>query len=414
MSQTIYTEEEIEILQKRIIDYISNKCLKCEKPKSINNLEKQCSNIINNERCCFNSLNLTEAHKKTLIANLQKYKIIGCKFKYESENYMEQSWNSNAKDMRTKVSIYIHYINIHGELYSNNNIGTIQFSIEDIITKPFCPEGYKKLGPVNGCYSYVTFHGSHHVYIKKSFIIPKYLLNIILMTDYFGKIDIISSSSYDNLNTIIVTNIYNNIYVNFMKYIIKENDAKYNILFYHSRDLDLEIINNIEINNEKEIAEYYDNIEKERQRKIQEELDRIAKEKQDEIDRIAREKQEKIDKENEIKRIARGNITIEKNTITIEKNTYDNINLCEYLPYKNKKICDDSGSIKNIRYTEITHITFINCKLSEISKYYTGITHLTFIKCNNFKTMSRYLKAELKYLKINDEILFDKVNVYSV
>ena len=37
----------------------------------------------------------------------------------------------------------------------------------------------------------------------------------------------------------------------------------------------------------------------------------------------------------------------------------------------------------------------------------TGITHLTFIKCNNFKTMSRYLKAELKYLKINDEILFD-------
>jgi hypothetical protein len=208
-----------------------------------------------------------------------------------------------------------------------------------------------------------------------------------------------------------------------MKYIINKNDAKFNSLFYCNDDI--EKIDDIEILHKKEIDEYYDNIEKEKEilrleeldriaKEKQDELDRIAKEKQEELDRIAKEKQEELDKENEIKRIARGIITIKKNTLIIDKNTYENVNLCDFLPYKTKKICDDSGSIKNIRYTEITNITFINCKLSEISKYYTGITHLTFIKCNNFKTMSRYLKAELKYLKINNEILFDKTDVYGV
>ena len=416
MSDTLYTDEEIKILQNRIINYISNTCLKCEKLKTKPN-----------NKCCFQTFDFNENHKKILSENLQRYKIIACNIKYKSENYMKDNFGSNGQSMRTKESMYIHYINIHGELYANNFTGKGNLAIEYIINMPFCSyQEYKSIGSFQGNENYEILYGLSHTYIKKTFIIPKYILNIILMTEYFDKINIITSRC--DSNPIIYLN---NIYIHFMKYIINYNNVNYNRLFYHSSDIDLENIVAIENTNKKEIDEYYDTIEKERQKIIQgeldrmareeqeklEKLDRIAKEKQAELDRIAKEKKDKIDKDNDIKRIARGNITIENNTLSIENNTYDTINLCEYLPYKNKKICDDSGNItniKNIRYTEITHITFINCKLSKISQYYTGITHLTFIKCNNFKSMSRYLKAELTYLKINDDILINKTDIYSV
>ena len=96
------------------------------------------------------------------------------------------------------------------------------------------------------------------------------------------------------------------------------------------------------------------------------------------------------------------------NDIKQALNQYSEINLCELLPYKTKKICDETGKIKNVRYTEITHITFINCQFTNISKYFTGITHLIIKKCPNFKNISRYLKDEIKFLQINNEILIDE------
>lgn len=93
------------------------------------------------------------------------------------------------------------------------------------------------------------------------------------------------------------------------------------------------------------------------------------------------------------------------NTLIIENNTCDEINLCDFLQHKTKKICDKNGNIKNIRYTDITNIIFINCNLISISKYYTGIILLNFINCPHFKNMSRYLKAELKYLIIDSSFL---------
>jgi hypothetical protein len=438
MSEIIYTNEEIEILQEKIIDDIFNKCLECKKPKS-NDINKNCSHTL---------LNFIEDDKLFLIENLQTYKIIGIKIVYKRENGMVENWGCNSKSMTTKKDIYIHYININGDVYSNTIIETLNNfchenyieSVKDFIDYPFyIYQEYDSLQYDRTFTKQITpkynfdrkcNNGNKYNYIEKSFILPKYLLNIILASDYFDYINVDSSKrNYINQTDIIKSqclknmNHNSNIYIKFIKYIINQNNSKFNSLFY--RSYDLENIEDIDTTNKKEIDEYYDNIEKEKERlrqdeldriakEKQDELDRIAKEKQDELDRIAKEKQDKIDKENEIKRIARGNITIEKNTLIIEKNTYENINLCDFLPYKTKKICDDSGSIKNIRYTEITNITFINCKLSEISKYYTGITHLIFIKCNNFKTMSRYLKAEIKYLKINNEILFDKTEVYSV
>lgn len=436
MSQIIYTDEEIQILQAKIIDDIVNKCLECKNPKS------------NKEKCThtmLNMLNLTEDNKILLIENLQKYKIIGFKIKFIREKGMVDTWGcNNYQSMGVQTNTYIHYINIHGDVYTSNNITPLGHnyypSIGDIIDYPFYVlQGYKSYqydrsyaNLITSNYNYSKY--SYHDYIKKSFIIPKKILNILLMTDYFKYLDISSSVRDFNINFRKEKYIFNNnIYINFMKYIINEHDTKYISLFYHSSDIDLENIKTIEITNKKEIDEYYDTIEKENEKKKQDELNRIAKEKQEkqeeldriakeeqdeidriakeekeELDRIAKEKQDELDKENEIKRLARGNIIIDNNTLIIENNTYNELNLCDYLRYKTKKICDDSGNIKNIRYTEITHITFINCKLSEISKYYTGITHLTFIKCNNFKTMSRYLKAELNYLKINNEILIDK------
>ena len=431
MSETLYTDEEIQILQSKIIDDIVNKCLECKNPKS------------NDKKCTHTMLNFTEDNKILLIENLQKYKIIGCKIKFIREKGMVDTWGCNTQSMGVQTNTYIHYINIHGDVYTNNNITPLGHnyypSIGDIIDYPFyILQGYKSYqydrsyaSLITSNYNYSKY--SSHDYIKKSFIIPKNVLNIILMTDYFKYLDISSSVPDFNCNFRKEKYIFNNnIYINFMKYIIKEYAINYISLFYHSSDIDLDNIKTIEITNKKEIDEYYDTIEKENAKKKQDEidriakeeqeeldrivkdkqdeLDRIAKEKQDEIDRIAKEKKDELDKENEIKRLARGNITIENNTLTIENNTYNELNLCDYLSYKTKKICDDSGNIKNIRYTEITHITFINCKLSEISKYYTGITHLTFIKCNNFKTMSRYLKAELNYLKINNEVLINKTD----
>jgi hypothetical protein len=433
MSDTIYTYEEIEILQAKIINDIFNICL--ERNKKIDNQTDK--------------IKFTEDDKLFLIENLKKYKIIACKiiFKIEYESFKD-FYDQNLSTYH-KENIYIHYINIHGDVYANNIITRIgqyyKVGILDFIDYPFyIYQEYEDYRSQNSLRTEliakqklqrrITYDKYNYIYgtinyIEKSFILPKYLLNLIFESNYIDYIDICSTLNY-HLQTdlhkkkkIKDLNYTNNIYIKFMKYIINKNDAKFNSLFYCNDDI--EKIDDIEILHKKEIDEYYDNIEKEKEilrleeldriaKEKQDELDRIAKEKQEELDRIAKEKQEELDKENEIKRIARGIITIKKNTLIIDKNTYENVNLCDFLPYKTKKICDDSGSIKNIRYTEITNITFINCKLSEISKYYTGITHLTFIKCNNFKTMSRYLKAELKYLKINNEILFDKTDVYGV
>jgi len=432
MSETIYTDEEIEILQQKIIEEIHKKC--------------------------YNNKEFIEDDKLFLIENLKKYKIIACKIEFKIEHGMVNNWGSNGQQFSTHQNTYIHYINIHGDVYNNTIITELdnsryesyRLTSKDFIDYPFyIYQEYETcrgnssichiLSPKHNLNRKCNYDKYNYIYgtlnyIEKSFILSKYLLNLILQSNYIDYIDICKIENYhtqtNDIKKYMIKNLNykNNIYIQFMKYIINKNDKNYNSLFYRTDDL--EKIDDIDIIHKKEIDDYYDNIEKEQARVIQEELDRIAKEKQEELDRIAKEKQEEldriakekqeeldriakekqdmIDKENEIKRIARGNITIENNNITIENNTYEDLNLCDYLPFKTKKICDESGNIKNIRYTEITNITFINCKIIEITKYYTGITHLTFIKCNKFKTIPRYLKADLKYLKINNEILFDK------
>lgn len=536
MSETIYTDEEIEILQKKISDNIFTKCLFCNSKNFIVNTKKKpnkwcscndttyCCSCSDTTYCCpnqkenqtsqTNKITFTEDDKLFLIENLKKYKIIGCKiiFKSEYERFqMHKNSNSNSNaEMTLKENIYIHYINIHGDVYANTIIPMVgqyyKVKILDFIDYPFYI--YQEHEERRSEYSNrtdlipklclqrrITYDNYNYIYgtlnyIKKSFILPKYILNLILESNYSDYIDIRSMVNYyfqtDVNKKIMIKNLNytNNIYIKFMKYIINKNDNKYNSLFYHSDDIDS--IDSIEILHKKEIDEYYDTIEKEKEivrleeldriakqqeldritkekqdkidkfqaeldkvtkqeeldKKIidkqneldrinqinqekkdtlnriqdelnkiakQDDLDKIIKEKQAELDRISKEKQDRIlkEKQEEIVNIARGTITIENNHLIIENNTQNEIDLCEFLPYKNKTICDDSGNIKTIRYTEITHITFINCQFTIISKYFTGITHLILKNCIRFKNLSRYLKNEIKYLQINDEILIN-------
>ena len=536
MSDTNYTNEEIEILQEKIINNIFNNCLYCnhKNPKVISkkkpthwcscNDTNYCSSCSDTNYCCdkqqsnqTDKITFTEDDKLFLIENLKKYKIIGCKiiFKTVYGNYYSSS---------SIEYIYIHYINIHGDIYANTiTSGGYKVGILDFIDYPFyiyqehevSTQGYSTAVVIPKLYLQrrITYDKYNYIYgtinyIEKSFILPKYLLNLILESNYIDYIDIRSlvwHHNYTDINkkeSLKASNYNNNIYIKFMKYIINKNDKKYNSLFYHSNDI--EKIDDIDIIHKKEIDEYYDNIDKEKERLILEELDRIAKqeeldktskekqgkidkiqaeldkiskqeeldkkiidkqdeldkkindkqieldrinkinqakkdklnriqdeldnivkqneidkiikEKQDELDRISKEKEDRIIKEREekIKQIARGNIIIENNNLIIENNTNNEMNLCEFLPYKNKTIYDESGNIKTIRYTEITNITFINCKFTIISKYFTGITHLILKKCPNFKNISKYLKNEIKYLQINDDILIDKTDVYSL
>ena len=549
----IYTDEEIEILQQKIIDDIFINCLYCNsnKPKVICKKTTPtswcacidtyyCDKCSDTNYCCpsqksSEKITFTEDDKLFLIENLKTYKIIG--FKIVFKNAMEYSNCSQNYSNRTKI--YIHYINIHGDIYGNNIIPNIheyyKLGIRDIIDYPFyiyqelITTTENRYSSNNSYYTTKNLSAKHNLqrrfiydkynyiygtlrYIKKSFILPKYLLNIILGSNYIDYIDINKSNmnqtdiKYQKIS-IKNLNYKNNIYIKFMKYIINNTDKKYNSLFYNIDDL--EKIDDIDTIHKKEIDEYYDNIDQEKVK--QEELDRIAKETQEELDRISKEKQDKIDKmqaeldkiskqdeldkklkdkqdeldrinqintekkeklknildeldniykqdeldkiiktkqdelniltkenkekfdkinkekkdeinriakethdriikekQDELDKIIRGNITIENNNLIIENNKYSEINLCELLPYKTKKICDEYGKIKNVRYTEITHITFINCQFTNISKYFTGITHLIIKKCPNFKNISRYLKDEIKFLQINNEILIDE------
>ena len=554
----IYTDEEIEILQQTIINNIINNCLYCSKiPKVICKKKiptswcacidtNHCDKCSDTNYCCpkQNSsekikITFTEDDKLFLIENLKTYKIIGYKIVFKSA--LEYSYSYAT---RTRTKIYIHYINIHGDVYVNNIIPNSDeyyttFGVCDIIDYPFYiyqqlittkedkhsfNNNYyttKNLSAKNNLQRRFIYDKYNYIYgtlkyIKKSFILPKYLLNIILESNYIDYNDYIDIHSMDNVNykdvnygkyynqtddnkkkhAIKNLNYKNNIYIKFMKYIINKNNKQYNSLFYNIDDL--EKIDDIDTIHKKEIDEYYDNIDQEKLK--QEELDRISKEKQDKIDkmqaeldkiskqdeldkklkdkqdeldrinqintekkeklknildeldniykqdeldkiiktkqdelniltkenkekfdridkekkdeikRIAKETQERIikEKQDELDKITRGNITIENNNLIIENNKYSEINLCELLPYKTKKICDETGKIKNVRYTEITHITFINCQFTNISKYFTGITHLIIKKCPNFKNISRYLKDEIKFLQINNEILIDE------
>ena len=331
----------------------------------------------------------------------------------------DPEYNVHYKTMR---NTHIRYINIHGEIYDMNinlyvNEFYTTFGILDIIDYPFYTSTSQELICTYSYSSYNTSTSNNTstfftiknklqrrvsygklIYIKKSFILPKYLLNILLELKLESKY---VYSQIQRQNIIHINCNYNNIYINFMKYIINKNDKKYNSLFYNIDDL--EKIDDIDTINKKEIDEYYDNIEKYKLRQEELKQEELKQEelKQEELNRIAKETQYKY---------ARGNITIENNTLFIEYNKNNDINLCDFLPYKTKKICNKDGQIYNIKYTEITHISFRDCQFTSISKYFTGITHLILQNCPNVNIINKELRDEIKYLQINDEILIYKLD----
>jgi hypothetical protein len=400
---TFYSDKNIEICHQKIIDDI------CENKYNQKHIIDKIFNrqFYKEPNTTAFGLKYSENDKKLLRENLQKYKIIGCKFDIITKIVEEGSLNR-------ETNMYIHYINIHGDLFTTNlNIYNRNFHhtirVEDIIERPFYiyHEHCNYNTVIGGSAS--SNYQIKHDYIEKSFLIPPYILNILLLTDFINdKCFNISYNRNTPSNEIKKRNIayksyINNIYIKYLEYInndtLSENDKKYNAILYHTNDCFLYYFQQLDSINKKEINNYFDNIDKQKQ----DEIDRISKQKQVEIDRISKQKQDEIDS-------TKFKISIVNNILTIENNTNKDINLTDYLPYKIKQITDENGNIKNIRYTEITNIIFINCLLISISKYYTGITNLIFKNCPNFENnISRYLKADLIYLEINDKIIINYI-----
>jgi len=141
--------------------------------------------------------------------------------------------------------------------------------------------------------------------------------------------------------------------------------------------------------------------------------DLIIKEKQDELDRIVEEKriaEETRKKESMIAKIhsdGQSYINIKNLKITLDNNKHKELNLCDYLPCKTKKIINDNGEICDITYTDIASVILVKCDVFKIVKYPQGIKRLIILGCPNLKCIDKGLKSIIEYLQIDDDVLID-------
>ena len=141
--------------------------------------------------------------------------------------------------------------------------------------------------------------------------------------------------------------------------------------------------------------------------------DLIIKEKQDELDRIAKEKlivEENIKKEAMIAKFqadGQSYINIKNLKITLDNNKHKELNLCDYLPCKTKKIINDNGEICDITYTDIATVVLVKCDVSKIVKFPQGIKRLIILGCPNLKCIDKGFKSNIEYLQIDDDVLID-------
>ena len=428
-SDTIYTDEELEIIQEKIIrDGGGSK------------------------------------------ENLKKFKIIGFNktltFKTTTEQYSS----------RTEYYGIVKYINIHGDIYSyswsntwgqgyESNRNVNDFTKEELFSYPF------------GFRLYNDRHLKHIFeeleYIKKSFILPKSLLyslgdqlfckiinNVNTINVHTKRIEFptIIEREYleklkpkrDGCNNNILGMYHDrgNSYLAYRSQIngLDEQNKKYSKIFEPNHN-----ISSIELRkiNLKDITEHFERKEQEKQDELdriaeekrkkeeliakqkQDELDRIAKQKQDELNRIAEEKsmkEELIEREKalkeEEKRITEENskkeamiakihadgqsyLNITKLQLTLDNNKHKELNLCDYLPCKTKKIINDNGEICDITYTDIASVILVKCDVFKIVKYPQGINRLIILGCPNLKCIDKGLKSIIEYLQIDDDVLID-------
>jgi hypothetical protein len=141
--------------------------------------------------------------------------------------------------------------------------------------------------------------------------------------------------------------------------------------------------------------------------------DLIIKEKQDEIDCISKEKcivEENSNKEAMIAKFqadGQSYLNIKKLQLTLDNNKHKELNLCDYLPCKTKKIINDNGEICDIKYTDIASVILVKCDVFKIVKYPQGIKRLIVLGCPNLKCIDKGLKSIIEYLQIDDDVLID-------
>ena len=435
-SDTIYTDEDLEIIQEKIIrDGGGSK------------------------------------------ENLKKFKIVGFNKTLTSKHFNEQYYS------RSEYSGTVKYINIHGDIYSYSwhntcgqgyNSNKSDFTKDELFSYPFL----------------YIFDDSMFMfkeeleYIKKSFILPKSLL-YSLGDKLFCKIINNENTINGNAATKFPTtaqseyleklkpkrvNCNNNILGMYHHY--KENryiayhaqinrldkqNKKYIEIFEPNYNISTSELQKINL---KDITEHFERKEQEKQDEIyriaeekrkkeeliakqkQDELDRIAKQKQDELNRIAKQKQDELDRIEEEKRVkeeiierekalkeeekriaeeklkkeamiakfqadGQSYLNITKLQLTLDNNKHKELNLCDYLPWKTKKIINDNGEICDITYTDIATVVLVKCDVSKIVKFPQGIKRLIILGCPNFKCIDKGLKSIIEYLQIDDDVLID-------
>ena len=480
MSDTIYTDEELEIIHQKIIGDIC-----CGKESIYGNNKTE---VLNN--------------KQKLLNNLKIYKIIGC-----IKQLISKHDNTNNTHNYTGI---IKYINIHGDIYrysfSSSNSTKTCFTLEEIISSPFKGKWENNV--------IISLD-----YIKKSFTIPKSLLYslgdklfckideetdykilqqyVYRMTEkdneyltnlepkasiYYNKIEEnIYISHYKNLNSLVENNKqYASIFepncnissielqkINIKdiiehferkrdeliriaeekrikeELIAKQKEYEINCIVAEKR-IQIELLEKEkkeQLNQEQAIKDEEKRIKKElidKQQKDKQEKERAIKEEQKEykinciiaekriqIELLEKEKKEKLKQEQAIKDeetrikeelIAKNNIDgqsyidILKSQLILENNKHYELNLCDYLPCKTKKIINDNGEIDTITYTDIFNIRIFKCDVSTINKYCQGVKRLIILNCPNLKCIGKEVKSNIEYLQIDDDILINTQN----
>jgi len=100
-------------------------------------------------------------------------------------------------------------------------------------------------------------------------------------------------------------------------------------------------------------------------------------------------------------------LNITKLQLTLDNNKHKELNLCDYLPCKTKKIINDNGEICDITYTDIASVILVKCDVFKIVKYPQGIKRLIILGCPNLKCIDKGLKSIIEYLQIDDDVLID-------
>ena len=419
MSDTIYTDEELEIIHQKIIGDI------CCGKESIYIYGNNKTEVLNN--------------KQKLLNNLKIYKIIGC-----IKQLISKHDNTNNTHNYTGI---IKYINIHGDIYrysfSSSNSTKTCFTLEEIISSPFKGKWENNV--------IISLD-----YIKKSFTIPKSLLyslgdklfckidketDYTILQQYVYRMTEKDNEYLTNLEpkaSIYYSKIEENIYISHYKNLnsLAENNKQYASIFEPNCNISSIELQKINI---KDIIEHFERKRDEliriaEEKRIKEEL--IAKqkeydincivvEKRIQIELLEKEKKEKLKQEQAIKDeetrikeelIAKNNIDgqsyidILKSQLILENNKHYELNLCDYLPCKTKKIINDNGEIDTIIYTDIFNIRIFKCDVSTINKYCQGVKRLIILNCPNLKCIGKEVKSNIEYLQIDDDILINTQN----